>query len=132
MIGLGGNGMVRIRVENFAKLAVVECSGRIVHSDAVFKLRDTVQAQDTPVIILDMSEVDGIGGGGLGMLVFLEHWARENEVQLKLFCPSDAVLEGLAQIRFLMNLEIATFQEVMGLLARAGEQYGSASSPLAA
>ena len=111
--------MVAIRVEKFTELTVVECRGRITHSDAVFKLRDAVQSQDDArVIAVDLSEVDAIGGGGLGMLIFLERWARDNGIGLKLFCPSQQVMEALAPYRSMANFEIATIQEMIGLLAQ--------------
>jgi anti-anti-sigma regulatory factor len=111
--------MLAISVENFTDLAVVECRGRIIHSDAVFKLRDAVQSQDDArVIAVDLSEVKAIGGAGLGMLVFLEHWARENGIQLKLFSPSDPVMEGLAPFRSIADFEIADIQEMIGLLSQ--------------
>jgi anti-anti-sigma regulatory factor len=111
--------MLAISVENFTDLAVVECRGRIIHSDAVLKLRDTVQLQDDArVIAVDLSEVQAIGGAGLGMLVFLEHWARENGIQLKLFSPSEQVMVALAPYRSIANFEIADIQEMIGLLAR--------------
>ncbi len=110
--------MPTLSVEHFTDLAVVECKGRIVHSDDVFKLRDVVLSQeDARVIVLDLSEVEAMGGGGLGMLAFLEHWAREHGIQLKLFCPSEAVVEGLGQNRSLPRFEIASFQEMMRLLS---------------
>ena len=87
-----------------------------------------VQSQaDAPVIALDLSEVNAISGGGLGMLAFLKHWAREHDIHLKLFCPSEAVLDGLAQNRSLPAFEIATFQEMMGLLAQSDTQYNLAA-----
>jgi anti-anti-sigma factor len=111
--------MLTIRVEHFTDLAVVECQGRIIHSDSVFKLRDAVQSQDDArVIALDLSEVTAIGGGGLGMLVFLEHLARESGIQLKLFCPSEQVTDALAPYQGIANFEIADTQEVLGLLAQ--------------
>ena len=111
--------MAAISVESFTDLAIVECRGRIIHSDAVFKLRDAVQSQDDArVIAVDLSEVKAIGGAGLGMLVFLEHWARENGIQLKLFSPSEQVMEALAPYRAIANFEIASMQEMMGLLAQ--------------
>ena len=92
----GGGRMLTLRVEHFTDLAVVECKGRIVHSDDVFKFRDVVQSLDAAqVIALDLSEIEAIGGGGLGMLAVLEHWAREQGIGLKLFCPSESVVEGL-------------------------------------
>ena len=110
--------MLAIRAEHLGELAVVECKGRIVHSDTVFKLRDVVQAQESArVIALDLSEVKAIGGGGLGMLAFLERWARQHNIHLKLFCPSPSVVDGLAQNRSIANFEIASFHEMMRILA---------------
>jgi anti-anti-sigma regulatory factor len=120
--------MLRINAEKLNDVAVVECKGRIVRSDSVFKLRDFVQSQ-APVgtIALDMSEVEAIGGGGLGMLAFLERWSRERGIRLKLFCPSRAVLKGLEQTRALLNFEIASFHEMMQLLSQADRRYSFAA-----
>ncbi len=120
--------MLKINVENLNDLAVIECKGRIVHSDSVFKLRDVVQAQATArIIALDLSEVKVIGGGGLGMLAHLERWAREHNIRVKLFCPSPSVLEGLTQNRSIQNFEIASFHEMMDVLAHADRRYGRAA-----
>jgi anti-anti-sigma regulatory factor len=120
--------MLALHVENMSDLAVIECKGRIFHSDAVFELRDTVQAQATArIIVLDLSEVEAIGGAGLGMLAFLERWARQYDVQFKLFNPSRAVLEGLVHNRSILNFEIASFHEMMGILADADYHYSVAA-----
>src|ERR1700689_820569 len=120
--------MLAIIVENFSDLAVVECRGRIIHSDSVFQLRDAVQSQDDArVIALDLSEVEAIGGGGLGMLVFLEHWARENGSQLKLFSPSEQVMDALAPYRAVATFEIANIQEMIGLLTQYDYPQGLAA-----
>jgi|SRR5208282_1373573 anti-anti-sigma regulatory factor len=120
--------MLAIHVENLSDLAVVECKGRIFRSEAVFKLRDVVQAQATArIIALNLSEVEAIGGGGLGMLAFLERWAREHDIQFKLFSPSRAVVEGLVRNRSILNFEIATFHEMMGILADADSHYSLAA-----
>lgn len=120
--------MLAIHVENLNDLAVVECKGRIIHSDAVFKLRDAVQGQATArIIALDLSEVRAIGGGGLGMLAFLERWARQHDIRLKLFSPPSSVLEGLAQNHSILNFEIATFHEMMDILANAERHYSLAA-----
>lgn len=116
--------MLAIHVENLSDLAVIECKGRIIRSDAVFKLRDVVQAQAAShVIALDLSEVEAISGGGLGMLALLERWTREHDIRLKLFCPSKPVLEGLAQNRSILNFEIASFHQMMSVLAHADSHY---------
>jgi anti-anti-sigma regulatory factor len=125
--------MLDINVETFNDLAVVECKGRIVRDDAVFKLRYVVQAQGTArTIALDLSEVKAIGGGGLGMLAFLERWARENDIHLKLYCPSPAVVQGLTQNRSLANFEIATFAEMMEIYGHSDDRCSESRSNVAA
>ena len=125
--------MLDINVETFNDLAVVECKGRIVRDDAVFKLRYVVQAQtNAHTIALDLSEIKAIGGGGLGMLAFLERWARENDIRMKLYCPSPVVLQGLAQNRSLANFEIATFPEMMDVFGESDRGYEESSFNAAA
>lgn len=120
--------MLAINVENLNDLAVVECKGRIVTSDAVFKLRDVVRAQETArIIVLDLSQVKAIGGGGLGMLAFLDRWAHDNNIQFKLFSPSRAVLEGLVHNRSILDFEIASFHEMMGILSHSDNSYSLAA-----
>jgi anti-anti-sigma regulatory factor len=120
--------MLTIHVENLNDLAVVECKGRIVTSDAVFKLRDVVRAQvNARIIALDLSEVKAIGGGGLGMLAFLERWARDNNIQFKLFSPSRAVLEGLVHNHSILDFEIASFHEMMSILCHSDNTYSLAA-----
>jgi anti-anti-sigma regulatory factor len=120
--------MLAIRVENLSDLAIIECKGRIVRSESVFKLRDVVQAQAAAsVIALDLSAVEAIGGGGLGMLAFLDRWARDYDIQLKLFNPSRSVVDGLISNRSILNFEIATFHEMMDILAEADSRYSLAA-----
>ncbi len=122
------SSMLAIRVENLSDLAIIECKGRIVRSESVFKLRDVVQAQaEASVIALDLSAVEAIGGGGLGMLAFLYRWARDHDIQLKLFSPSRSVVDGLVSNRLILNFEIATFHEMMDILAQADSRYSIAA-----
>src|SRR5258706_406158 len=96
--------MLAINVENVSDLAIVECKGRIVRSESVFKLRDVVRAQaEARIIALDLSAVEAIGGGGLGMLAFLDRWARDHDIQLKLFSPSRSVVDGLVSNRSILH-----------------------------
>jgi anti-anti-sigma regulatory factor len=116
--------MLAIHVENFSDLAVVECKGRVVRSESVFKLRDVVLAQAAArIIALDLSEVEAIGGGGLGMLAFLDRWARAHDIQLKLFSPSRSVMDGLERTRSILSFEIPTLHEMMIILAHADSRY---------
>ena len=84
--------MVHVNLEKLGGLRVVECDGRIVRSDSAFALRDCVTSQsDARVIVLDLSEVNAIEGGGLGMLMFLQRWAQDHDIRLKLFNPRISV-----------------------------------------
>jgi hypothetical protein len=50
-------GMMNLSVENIGDMAVVQCEGRIVQSEAAFKLREAVTLQgDARVVVLDLSE----------------------------------------------------------------------------
>ena len=85
---------------------------------------DVVQAQAAArIIALDLSAVQAIGGGGLGMLAFLDRWARDHDIQLKLFSPSRSVVDGLVHSRLMPNLEIATLHEMMDILAESDSRY---------
>lgn len=120
--------MLAIHVETLNDLAVVECKGRITRSETVFRLRNVVTAQAAArIIALDLSEVESISGGGLGMLAFLDHWAHKRGIQFKLFSPSRAVVKGLVQNRSILDFEIAGFHEMMGILAQCDSQYSLAA-----
>jgi anti-anti-sigma regulatory factor len=109
--------MLAIHTENMNELAVVECKGRITRSEDVFRLRNEVLSQDdSQTIALDLSGVNAIGGGGLGMLAYLQHWADANGIEMKLCEPSQPVVEGLMQNRSIGNFKIASFHEMMDML----------------
>jgi anti-anti-sigma regulatory factor len=120
--------MFSIHIDKIGDMAVVECEGRIVRSDAAFKLRDTVTSQtDANVVVLDLSEVYAVGGGGLGMLVFLQRWALDHDVRLKLFNPSRSVRERLDLVSAMSEFDIASLHEMMALLAQADSSYALAA-----
>src|SRR5664279_2760978 len=84
--------MLNVTVENIGELAVVECEGRLVQGEAAFKLREAVTSQrDARIVVINLSDVDTIEGGGLGMLVFLQRWARDHNIRFLLSDPSESV-----------------------------------------
>ena len=88
--------MTDIHVDKVGEMTVVECEGRFVRSDEAFRLRDVVTAQrDAQVIVLDLTEMRAIGGGGIGVMVFLQRWCRDHDIRFKLFNPSRSVQERL-------------------------------------
>jgi anti-anti-sigma factor len=112
--------MLSIHNDRIGDVAVVQCDGEFEHSNAAFKLRDAVTAQpDARVIVLDLSEVTSIEGGALGMLLFLERWALDHEIELKVFNPSNSVRHRLKQAQSVMDFEISTIYDVSTLVAHA-------------
>ena len=64
-----------LHIEKIGDLAVIECEGRVVRSEAAFKLREAVTSlRNARIIVLDLSEVRAIEGAGLGMLLFRQGW----------------------------------------------------------
>jgi anti-anti-sigma regulatory factor len=115
--------MLSVHIEKMGDIAVIGCEGRIVHSESAFKLRDAVTSQlDARVIVLDLSEVHAIEGGGLGMLCFLQLWAHDREILLKLVNPADSLRERLERTNLMLQLDIASLEEMMALLTLGDSQ----------
>jgi len=111
-----------INVETIGEIAVVQCAGRLVHSDAAFRLRDIILSHaNARVVVVDLSEVDAIEGGGLGMLAHIQRWARDHNLKLKLFNPSNRVQDGLNRA-WMPTLDIATTDELIALLQHGNEE----------
>jgi anti-anti-sigma regulatory factor len=124
----GEKYMLSVYIENIGEMAVIKCAGRIVRSEAAFKLREAVNSQSgARIIVLDLSEVSAIEGGGLGMLVFLQQWTHDHGIRLKLFNPRQSVRDRLEHVSFMQEFDIATLDEMMALLARADGRYARAA-----
>jgi anti-anti-sigma factor len=116
--------MLTVYIENIGDMAVIECEGRIVQSEDALKLRKAVNLQaDARTIVLDLSEVSAIAGGGLGMLVFLQRWAQDHDIRLKLFNPRQSVRNMLEHASSMRDFDIATLDEMTALLASADVRY---------
>ena len=117
-----------LHIEKIGDLAVIECEGRVVRSEAAFKLREAVTSlRNARTIVLDLSEVRAIEGGGLGMLLFLQRWACDHDIQFKLFNPTGSVCDRLELVNSIAELDIATLHEMMELLANADRRYALAA-----
>jgi anti-anti-sigma regulatory factor len=120
--------MLTVNIEEIGELSVVECDGRIVRSESAFKLREAVTSQlDAKIVVLDLSEVTAIAGGGLGMLVFLQRWAQSHDIRLNLFNPRQSVRDKLEHASSMQDFDIATLDEMMALLAIADGRYARAA-----
>jgi anti-anti-sigma regulatory factor len=70
--------------------------------------------------VVELSEVDSIEGGGLGMLAFLQRWAHDHNIKLKLFNPSSAVQDRLDHT-WMPSMDVASTDELIALLDRADQ-----------
>jgi anti-anti-sigma factor len=120
--------MLNVNVDHIGDLAILECDGRIVQSDAAFKLREVITSQiDARTVVLDLSQVDAIEGGGLGMLVFLQRWAQDHDIRFKLFNPRRSVRERLKKVRSMSKFDIPTLDQLMAVLAQADRRQAIAA-----
>ena len=88
------------------------------------KLREAVTSQtESSVVVLDLTEVRVIGGGGLGMLLLLHKWAPDHDIRFKLFNPSDPVRDKLKHV----ECDIATLEQMIGILGCVDSQYARAT-----
>jgi anti-anti-sigma regulatory factor len=115
-----GGVMLNLATERIGELAIVECQGRIVRSEAAYRLRQVIMSlRDALIVVLDLSEVGAIEGGGLGMLLFLQRWAYDRGIQLKLFNPTRAVRDRLERAGPIPAFDFPSLHEMMALLANA-------------
>lgn len=120
--------MLDLGIERIGDLGIVECAGRIVRSESAFKLRRAVNSlDDCGVIVIDLSEVSAVEGGGLGMLVFLQQWANDHQIQLKLFNPRKSVFDRLQMAGPMRSFDIISLPEMMQLLSGADQDLASAA-----
>ena len=120
--------MLDLGIERIGKLGIVECIGEIVTSEAALKLCQRVTSlEDLRIIVLDLSEVDAIENGGVGMLQFLLQWARDHAIKLKVFNPRKSVRDRLELAGSILPLHIASLEEVMVLLANSDSRFSLAA-----
>jgi anti-anti-sigma regulatory factor len=120
--------VLTIYIENIGDMAVIECEGRIVQSEDALKLRKAVNLQaDARTIVLNLSEVSAIAGGGLGMLVFLQRWGQDHDIRLKLFNPRQSVRNMLEHASSMRDFDIVTLDEMTALLALPNGRYARAA-----
>jgi len=113
--------MFGVHVEKIGDVSVIRCEGRMIGSDAAFKVRDEVRRQkDSKVVLLDLSELSFMGADALGMLAFLQAWTRSLGIQLKLYDPPPGVRQTLQRFHPTIEFEIASMDDVLSMLRWEG------------
>ena len=108
---------LRIKMEQTGDVCVLQCAGRLVCGEALHLLKDAVTSLSRlRVVVLDLSEVEMLDGGGLGMLVFLHNWTRVKGIQLKLVNPSSLAREMLERTGLTSVLHISSVDDVIEII----------------
>ncbi len=109
--------MFTVQVDKSGEVAVLQCTGRFVRGSAIKDLREKVTSlKNARVIVLDLSDVEILDGGGLGALVFLHRWTEENDIQLKLVNPSHFVRDVLQATRLIDVLNVSSVCDAVRIL----------------
>jgi anti-sigma B factor antagonist len=109
-----------INTEQRADVVVLQCTGRMVRAQALSLLKDAVTSSSPlRVVVLDLSEVEMLDAGGLGMLVSLHNWACVNGIQLKLVNPSKRVRQMLELTRLTSVLHISSVEDIIRIFCSA-------------
>jgi len=108
---------LQIKSEQTGDVAVLQCAGRIVRGEPIHFLKDAVTSLKQPrVVVLDLTEVEMLDGGGLGLLVFLHRWTRDKGIQLKIVNPSTFVRELLDRTRLSCVFNISSVEDAVEIL----------------
>jgi anti-anti-sigma factor len=123
--------MLSTSVERVGDTAVLHCSGQIVVGERLSALRDAVLCElDKHTIFLDLSRVDRIDAGGLGLLVFLHTSVNGLGTALKLLSPSAQVTEVLKLTKLDSVFTLYPADDTDSeLLHSAGEPYEASAWP---
>ena len=116
--------MLTLRMDHIGDMAIIECKGRIVRSDATLKLHEAVTAQqNVRIVVLDLTQVRALEGGGLGMLWFLQLWSEDHGIHFKLYNPINSVRDKLEHNNAMLRFDILTFEEIVSLVDHADIQF---------
>jgi len=103
-----------VEIEQAADVAVLQCSGRMVGTEALGLVIDAAtRLSRLRVVVFDLSEVEMLDASGLGMLVSLHNWACANDTQIKVVNPSKLVREVLELTGLTSVLHVSSLQDLI-------------------
>ena len=103
----GSQEMLRIDVATKNTFATLICTGHLTFGVETETLRTMVQSRPEENLRLDLSGVQKIDAAGLGLLVELQLWAREEGRTLRLVDPSEDVWRMVILTKLYSALEIS-------------------------
>jgi anti-anti-sigma factor len=129
-----GLGMLNVQAEEQGDIVVLRLKGHIVRGPETATLRDAVVSQDkASIIALDLSQVDLLDAGGLGMLLELRYWAHVNGIRFRLANPTKPIqqvfaithLDSVFDISFPEDVRSRGAPEAVSAIVSASPQYAS-------
>jgi anti-sigma B factor antagonist len=108
---------LRMATQIHGNVVVLRCRGRIVFGDegAVFRERVRSELTGTSKIVIDVSSVDYVDSGGLGILVGLYIAAKNRGGDIKLVSPGQRVQRVLGETK--LNTVFSVYTTVDDALA---------------
>lgn len=111
-----------IQKEQSGDVAILQCHGRLVRGDAIGELRASVSSfPEARIVVLDLSGVQAIDGGGLGMLVLLHRSLLDRGATLKLVNPNPFVREVLERTRLVCVFDVSSVEDAVEILCTPEE-----------
>jgi anti-sigma B factor antagonist len=106
-----------VTTQVLGNVVVLRCRGRIVFGDegAIFRERVRSELTGTCKIVIDLSSLDYVDSGGLGILVALHIAARNRGGDIKLVSPSERVDRVLGETK--LNTVFSVYPTLDGALA---------------
>jgi anti-anti-sigma factor len=98
--------VLTLEIQNHPHLAVLRCSGRIVHGEGADNLLRAAMSQDKRHLQIDLSGVECIDAGGLGVLAALGKWAKDGNRTFELINPSVRVRQALEETKLSSVLRV--------------------------
>jgi anti-anti-sigma factor len=108
---------LKFQIECLQDVAVVNCAGRMVRGAALDELRRRIeQLERVRVLVLDVSEVEQLDAGGLGMLLLVRRWATQRSAKMKLVNPPLFFRRLLDATHLTPLFEISSLMEAICIL----------------
>src|SRR4051794_24255527 len=108
--------MLNVRVEHIGELAVIDCEGRILQSKSATKLCEVVTSQtDARIVVLELSALPAMRGGGSGTFVTLQRGSTEHHIRFPPVNPSKSVRNRINQPRAVSEFYIPPLEKMRSL-----------------
>jgi len=99
--------MLRIDIQSGNTVSTFTCSGSLVFGVETETLRSMVQSRTEEVLRLDLSRLSQIDAAGLGLLVELTLWARDEDRTLTLLDLPESVWRMVILTKLYAALDIS-------------------------